>query len=35
MPGLSLNSSCRFRSAYSPVTRQRTDMSRWPFNRHG
>ncbi|MBD5755278.1 MAG: rho operon leader peptide [Citrobacter portucalensis] len=27
MPGLSLNPSCRFSSAYFPVTRQRTDMS--------
>ncbi|HCJ6375943.1 rho operon leader peptide [Citrobacter sp. RHBSTW-00671] len=25
-----LNPSCRFSSAYFPVTRQRTDMSRWP-----
>ncbi|MDT7424213.1 rho operon leader peptide [Citrobacter freundii] len=30
IPGLSLNPSCRFSSAYFPVTRQRTDMSRWP-----
>ncbi|UNB77809.1 rho operon leader peptide [Escherichia coli] len=28
MPGSSLNPSCRFSSAYSPVTRQRKDMSR-------
>ncbi|HAT3920291.1 MULTISPECIES: rho operon leader peptide [Enterobacteriaceae] len=27
MPGLSLFPSCRFSSAYFPVTRQRTDMS--------
>ncbi|AVH81921.1 MULTISPECIES: rho operon leader peptide [Citrobacter] len=27
---MSLNPSCRFSSAYFPVTRQRTDMSRWP-----
>ncbi|MFP2789842.1 MULTISPECIES: rho operon leader peptide [Enterobacter cloacae complex] len=27
MPGLSLNPSCRFSSAFFPVTRQRTDMS--------
>ncbi|HKS33603.1 MULTISPECIES: rho operon leader peptide [unclassified Enterobacter] len=27
MPGSSLNPSCRFSSVYSPVTRQRTDMS--------
>ncbi|MGL5701008.1 MAG: rho operon leader peptide [Kluyvera sp.] len=27
IPGLSLFPSCRFSSAYSPVTRQRTDMS--------
>ncbi|EPM0026406.1 rho operon leader peptide [Citrobacter farmeri] len=27
MPGLSFNPSCRFSSAYFPVTRQRTDMS--------
>ncbi|MBD4006738.1 rho operon leader peptide, partial [Xanthomonas citri pv. citri] len=26
--GSSLNPSCRFSSAYSPVTRQRKDMSR-------
>ncbi|ECS5319850.1 rho operon leader peptide, partial [Salmonella enterica subsp. enterica serovar Hadar] len=25
---MSLNPSCRFSSAYFPVTRQRTDMSR-------
>ncbi|XPE60104.1 rho operon leader peptide [Shigella flexneri] len=30
MSGLSLFSSCRFSSAYSAVTRQGTDMSRWP-----
>ncbi|EOU6074582.1 rho operon leader peptide [Escherichia coli] len=28
MSGSSLNPSCRFSSAYSPVTRQRKDMSR-------
>ncbi|WP_301011709.1 rho operon leader peptide [Escherichia sp. MOD1-EC5457] len=28
MSGLSLNPSCRFSSAYFPVTRQRKDMSR-------
>ncbi|EFG1226205.1 rho operon leader peptide [Escherichia albertii] len=27
IPGLSLNPSCRFSSAYSLVTRQRKDMS--------
>ncbi|ENA0612123.1 rho operon leader peptide [Enterobacter bugandensis] len=27
MPGLSLNPSCRFSSAFFPCTRQRTDMS--------
>ncbi|EAA5653152.1 rho operon leader peptide [Salmonella enterica subsp. enterica serovar Kiambu] len=27
MPGSSLIPSCRFSSAYFPVTRQRTDMS--------
>ncbi|MBJ8402470.1 MULTISPECIES: rho operon leader peptide [Citrobacter] len=27
---MSLNPSCRFSSAYFPVARQRTDMSRWP-----
>ncbi|EPR1434132.1 rho operon leader peptide [Salmonella enterica] len=27
MPGSSLIPSCRFSSAYLPVTRQRTDMS--------
>ncbi|HHC0471118.1 TPA: rho operon leader peptide [Salmonella enterica] len=27
MPGSSLIQSCRFSSAYFPVTRQRTDMS--------
>ncbi|EOV9964049.1 rho operon leader peptide [Citrobacter sp. Cs237] len=27
MPGLSFIPSCRFSSAYFPVTRQRTDMS--------
>ncbi|MGU0055591.1 rho operon leader peptide [Enterobacter hormaechei] len=26
MPGLSLNPSCRFSSAFFPVTRQRRDM---------
>ncbi|HFZ8996597.1 TPA: rho operon leader peptide [Citrobacter freundii] len=30
IPGLSFSPSCRFSSAYFPVTRQRTDMNRWP-----